>query len=57
MDNYLAVQKFFEKFPEFASNDFYVMGESYGGIYAPTLAERISEGNASINLKVYYNRN
>ncbi|XP_041454871.1 lysosomal protective protein-like [Lytechinus variegatus] len=51
MGNYLALQSFFKKFPEYASNDFYVTGESYGGIYVPTLTHRILNGNATINMK------
>ncbi|XP_072169182.1 lysosomal protective protein-like [Diadema setosum] len=51
MDNYLALQSFFKKFPEYASNEFYVTGESYGGIYVPTLSLRILQGNATINMK------
>ncbi|XP_071959695.1 lysosomal protective protein-like [Antedon mediterranea] len=51
MDNYLALQDFFTKFPQFANNSFYVTGESYGGIYVPTLSMRILKGNASINMK------
>lgn len=52
MGNYLALQSFFKKFPEYASNEFYVTGESYGGIYVPTLSLRILQGNATINMKV-----
>uniref|UniRef100_A0A915L600 Carboxypeptidase n=1 Tax=Romanomermis culicivorax TaxID=13658 RepID=A0A915L600_ROMCU len=44
MENYRALQHFFETFPRFKINDFYVTGESYGGIYVPTLAVRILEG-------------
>ncbi|XP_077982218.1 lysosomal protective protein-like [Glandiceps talaboti] len=51
IDNYQALQSFFVKFPEFANNSFYVTGESYGGIYVPTLAMRIMQGNATINFK------
>ena len=42
-------------YPEFAKNDFFITGESYAGIYVPTLANRIVDGNAAgnpyINLK------
>ena len=36
---------FFEKFPKLAENDFYVAGESYAGVYVPTLARAILERN------------
>lgn len=51
MDNYVALQDFFLKFPQFRKNAFYVTGESYGGVYVPTLSLRILEGNATINMK------
>uniref|UniRef100_A0A8C6YGA8 Carboxypeptidase n=1 Tax=Naja naja TaxID=35670 RepID=A0A8C6YGA8_NAJNA len=51
-ENYQALQSFFTKFPDFAQNDFYVFGESYGGIYVPTLTAKIVKGSAAINLKV-----
>jgi cathepsin A (carboxypeptidase C) len=49
--NYVALQSFFEKFPQFKNNDFYVTGESYGGIYVPTLSVNILRGKADINFK------
>ncbi|CAL5327845.1 unnamed protein product [Camellia sinensis] len=33
--------KWFNLFPEFLSNPFYIAGESFGGIYVPTLASEI----------------
>lgn len=54
-ENLKAVQAFFEAFPERRSNELYLSGESYGGIYIPYLALRIDEHNANstnkINLK------
>ncbi|XP_038610531.1 lysosomal protective protein-like isoform X1 [Tachyglossus aculeatus] len=50
-DNYQALQCFFAKFPSFASNDFYVFGESYAGVYIPSLSLRIVDGLAPINFK------
>lgn len=56
LDNYGALQAFFAGFPEYAANDFYITGESYAGIYVPTLAKAVVQGNAAgggvhINLK------
>ncbi|XP_067327264.1 lysosomal protective protein [Anolis sagrei] len=50
-DNYQALQSFFAKFPDFASNPFYVFGESYGGVYVPSLTAKIAAGDAKVNLK------
>ena len=56
-DNYQFLLNFFEAYPEYAKNDFYIAGESYAGIYVPTLADVInkagtpSNGLAPINLK------
>ena len=49
-DNFLALKDFFSKFPEYKKNDFYVTGESYGGIYVPTLSVRVV-ADKSINFK------
>jgi len=52
IDNYNAIQQFLVKFPEFNGRDIYLAGESYAGIYVPTLAQQILRGNNSnINLK------
>uniref|UniRef100_A0A0B7A322 Carboxypeptidase n=1 Tax=Arion vulgaris TaxID=1028688 RepID=A0A0B7A322_9EUPU len=49
-DNHLALQDFFSKFPEYRENDFYITGESYGGIYVPTLSSLVLD-DPNINLK------
>ena len=41
LDNLAAVEKFYELFPEYRSNEFYISGESYAGIYVPMLAYQI----------------
>ena len=43
-DNFAALNAFFAKFPAFQKNDFYVSGESYGGVYVPTLSLKIYQG-------------
>jgi len=51
--NYHALLDFYEKFPEYVSREFFVTGESYGGVYIPTLVKRIIQGMGEhpINLK------
>uniref|UniRef100_A0A8C7C7E9 Carboxypeptidase n=1 Tax=Oncorhynchus kisutch TaxID=8019 RepID=A0A8C7C7E9_ONCKI len=50
MNNFLALKEFFKAFPEYIKNEFFLTGESYGGIYIPTLAERVME-DTSMNLQ------
>jgi hypothetical protein len=42
---YQALASFYEKFPMFYSVDLYLTGESYAGIYIPTLAREILHHN------------
>lgn len=44
------VDFFTHKFPEFAKNDFFITGESYAGVYIPTLSKEILD-HTTINLK------
>lgn len=44
-DMYSFLQAFFVAHPEYANNEFFVFGESYGGHYAPAVASRIFRGN------------
>ncbi|XP_051932060.1 lysosomal protective protein isoform X1 [Hippocampus zosterae] len=50
MLNYLALKEFFRLFPELSANPLFLTGESYGGIYIPTLAERVMEDD-TLNLQ------
>jgi len=55
-DQYAALIDFFSpaKYPELAGNDFWIAGESYAGVYIPTLAQYIDQqnNNASQTLKM-----
>ena len=44
-DNHVFLRRFFEAYSEFATNDFWLTGESYAGIYIPLLAAEIATGN------------
>ena len=44
-DAYYFLQAFFKSHPEYNENPIYVVGESYGGHYAPAIAHRIFKGN------------
>lgn len=55
-DSLQALIQLFRKFPEFSEHEFFISGESYAGIYVPTLAYNILLHNAytsgaKINLK------
>nr|XP_057911054.1 lysosomal protective protein isoform X1 [Doryrhamphus excisus] len=50
MVNYLALKEFFHLFPELSKNELFLTGESYAGIYIPTLAEIVMEDD-SLNLQ------
>lgn len=42
LNNYVALKEFIKLYPEFSGNDIYLFGESYAGVYIPTLALRIA---------------
>ena len=43
-DNRVALEQFFKMFPSLQKNKLFITGESYAGIYVPTLAETILQG-------------
>ncbi|EGS20806.1 serine-type carboxypeptidase-like protein [Thermochaetoides thermophila DSM 1495] len=51
-DVYALLTLFFHQFPEYATQDFHIAGESYAGHYIPVFASEIlSHKNRNINLK------
>jgi carboxypeptidase C (cathepsin A) len=48
-DNYQLLQQFFNRFPQYRTNDLYVTSESYGGHYLPSLAKEIVDRNVEGN--------
>ncbi|KAI4461104.1 serine protease family s10 serine carboxypeptidase [Holotrichia oblita] len=47
-----GLKQFFKLFPEIAKNDFYIMGESYGGKFAISLAQLIDHTNPKRTKKI-----
>ena len=48
-DNLQALLSFFTKFPSQKTKDFYISGESYGGIYVPILAYNVIQYNKNLS--------
>jgi len=44
-DNFEALQSFYKSYPEYSSRNLYITGESYAGMYVPTLALQILSYN------------
>lgn len=44
-DNYQFLKNWFALYPQYVNNDFWITGESYAGVYVPTLALRVLMGN------------
>ncbi|KAJ8645886.1 hypothetical protein MRB53_007634 [Persea americana] len=57
-DSHTFLLKWFQKYPEFLANPFYISGESYAGVFVPTLAFEVANGikagvKPMINFKGY----
>lgn len=50
-DAYDFFKAFFEAYPQFAKNDFYLTAESYGGIYIPMFMDQMQTRGGFPNLK------
>lgn len=48
--NHQALVSFFEKFPQYKGRELFLTGESYGGVYLPTLGALVDD-DKSMNLK------
>lgn len=48
--NHLALRSFFKKFPQYKNNSLYLSGESYAGVYLPTLGVLV-DADPGLNLK------
>ncbi|CAD6268018.1 unnamed protein product [Miscanthus lutarioriparius] len=43
-DSHTFLLKWFQLYPEFLTNPFYIAGESYAGVYVPTLSHEVVKG-------------
>lgn len=50
-DNHQALKDFYLRYPQFVSNPLFITGESYAGIYVPTLSVEILRNSPDINLQ------
>uniref|UniRef100_A0A0D9XY96 Carboxypeptidase n=1 Tax=Leersia perrieri TaxID=77586 RepID=A0A0D9XY96_9ORYZ len=58
VDSHTFLLKWFQLYPEFLNNPFYITGESYAGVYVPTLSHEVVKGirggvKPTINFKVH----
>ncbi|XP_050206541.1 serine carboxypeptidase 1 [Mercurialis annua] len=58
LDSHTFLLKWFKLYPEFLGNPFFIAGESYAGVYVPTLAYEVMKGidagtKPKLNLKGY----
>ncbi|KAJ9169841.1 hypothetical protein P3X46_017990 [Hevea brasiliensis] len=44
LDSHIFLLRWFELYPEYLSNPFFISGESYAGVYVPTLAYEVVKG-------------
>jgi len=51
IDNHVFLQNFFQIYSEFSNNVLWIAGESYGGVYIPTLAYQVLTNSSSPQLK------
>lgn len=51
-DAFDALSAFFKRFPSLEGRPFYITGESYAGIYCPTLAEQIMNRGAGTGINL-----
>jgi len=49
---YATLVQFFELFPEYQKNDFYVTGESFAGHYVPAVSYAIHQNNPGAKVKI-----
>jgi len=47
-DAYYFLQAFVKSHPEYSANPIFIVGESYGGHYAPAIAHRVFKGNQKL---------
>ncbi|CAJ0558088.1 unnamed protein product, partial [Mesorhabditis spiculigera] len=53
--NYAALRDFFmNAYPEYQTRDFYITGESYAGVYLPTLAVKLINGIKAADIKANF---
>ena len=50
VDALAALEQWYDKFPDFAENNLWISGESYGGIYVPYLAWQIHQNNQKYDM-------
>jgi len=47
IDNYAFLQGFMQQYPQYQNRDLWIAGESYGGIYVPTLTALVCSNSSS----------